>query len=320
MRDSVVGCQESLHRSGFRRRDQRPGGAAAVPQLGRGTVQEGGFRHVLAADGKRQGGEGSAARVVRSGPGRFFRQGTDHPRDGCRHLPGGGSSARADPSSHGPRASCAYHGARASAPKLRRSSSARPSSVPILLRSAALTFRRQKHDSSTYARNNVSTKFTIAFGSCLKQWSRPQCADSVLKQSFSTSQRRCPARHTRRVLSCRLLSVAAQNHSDVSSFCCHLPPTRSRRRTVSTVCTTRNGRSSPSAVLKPSASQHRTVRRPSCQSCGACWANSPRASCNSSRCSPLTTTRACLPWSRQKLMNGASRYKASPQTTSKKRP
>src|SRR5215204_1371410 len=78
-----------------------------------------------------------------------------------------GASVRADPSSHGPRASCAYHGARTSAPRLRRSSSARPSSVPIFWRSASLTFRCQKHDSSTYVRNNVSTKLTIAAASCL---------------------------------------------------------------------------------------------------------------------------------------------------------
>src|SRR5204862_3373000 len=93
------------------------------------------------------------------------------------------------PCHHGARASSPYHGARTSDPRPRRNSSASPTSVPIFARNGALTFRSQKHCNSTYTRNRVSTKLTIAAGACLKQWSRPQCIDSVLKQSFSSSQR-----------------------------------------------------------------------------------------------------------------------------------
>ena len=48
--------------------------------------------------------------------------------------------------------------------------------------------------------------------------------------------------------SCRFGSVVAQYHTDVSSFSCHFPAIRSRRRSVSTVCTTRSGCFTPSAV------------------------------------------------------------------------
>ena len=53
----------------------------------------------------------------------------------------------------------------------------------------AITERRfevplPKHRRRTNARNSVSTKLTMAVGSCLKAWSRPQWVDAVLKQPF----------------------------------------------------------------------------------------------------------------------------------------
>src|SRR5437868_5560040 len=107
----------------------------------------------------------------------------------------------------------------------------------------------------------VRTKFTMAVVSCLKQWSKAKCVESMLKQSFSMSQRLCPARHKRRVLSRVLERVLAQYQEDVSSFSCLL--ICSRRRTVSSVCSTRNGTRTPSHDVKPSSSQDRTQRRAS---------------------------------------------------------
>src|SRR3954449_11362924 len=94
---------------------------AAVPQQ---------FRNSVEVRFKRAG-SGTSWRLMERGKGEKgrLRELFDRGRDGFsgkgRTTPAtaaaicqGGSSARADPSSHGPRASCAYHGARASAPKL----------------------------------------------------------------------------------------------------------------------------------------------------------------------------------------------------------
>ena len=90
-------------------------------------------------------------------------------------------------------------GARQGGTKLRYSSSARLIRGDQCDRAEDFKFRSQKHCRSTNTKNSVSTKFTIAVGWCLKQWSRVQWVLSVLKQSFSMSQRPCPASQRRRL-------------------------------------------------------------------------------------------------------------------------
>ena len=101
----------------------------------------------------------------------FFRQGTDPPRDGCRRLPGElRGYVRGDFPAQGARANCLYHGARHLGTQAAAQFLRQPQQRPDLLHAtASLTFRCQKHCSSTYARNSVSTKLTIAAGECLKQ-------------------------------------------------------------------------------------------------------------------------------------------------------
>src|SRR5262249_30468359 len=169
-------------------RAERP----AVPQVGGGCVRWEHFQSVRDSQLKEGRPEGVRGGADRRWQGLFGRHGTYLPHDGQRLGAGrsrGAARGRIGAASQGARASCLYHGALTSAARLRRSSSARPSSVPILFRNGVLTLRCQKHPSSTYARNKVSTKFTIAKGACLKQWSSPQSIDSVLKQSFSSPQR-----------------------------------------------------------------------------------------------------------------------------------
>ena len=146
--------------------------------------------------------------------------------------------------------------------KAANSSSAKPISVKRS-RKGGLRFRCQKHCRSTKARNSVSTKLTIAVGSCLKAWSRPQWVEVVLKQPFSISQRQWPTRQSDRVDNCERRSVVAQYQEEVCSVCTHWPAIRSRRCSVSRVCSTRKGCDTPSLEVKPSSSQDWSVRRPS---------------------------------------------------------
>src|ERR1700675_3687635 len=113
-----------------------------------GASRGGLFRALPVAGLKEERREGLRGGAINRGREGFSRQGTDRPRDGTRHLSGGSSRDASDPGgppAQGARASCLYHGACTSAPKLRRTSSASPSSVPILARNGALTFRCQKH-------------------------------------------------------------------------------------------------------------------------------------------------------------------------------